>query len=73
LKLRIQDLELLIKKHKEKIVNAYLSFAPEKELLKKLVETHLIITKFRKNETPFAQYEEELTEYKKSALNSKAN
>jgi len=40
LELRIQELVKLIQKEKEKIVQAYLHFAPEKELLRKLIISH---------------------------------
>ncbi|CAI2171907.1 3189_t:CDS:2 [Funneliformis geosporum] len=65
----------LIKQQKKKIVQAYLRFNPEKELLRKLIEAHLQITKWRKKEAPLTEYETELTEYKKirSDLKSKLN
>ncbi|CAG8657614.1 7843_t:CDS:1, partial [Scutellospora calospora] len=48
LDIQIQELTNLIKKLKEKIVNAYIYFAPEKELLQKLIIAHLEFTKAKK-------------------------
>ncbi|CAJ0890170.1 10202_t:CDS:2 [Entrophospora sp. SA101] len=55
---RIKELESLIKKHKEKIVAAFLRFAPAKELLRELIVTHLEYTKFKKQESDSLEYDE---------------
>ncbi|CAG8596642.1 1769_t:CDS:10, partial [Racocetra persica] len=50
LALRIQELECLIRKQKEKIVDAYSLFAPEKNLLQKLIMAQLEFTKVSRQE-----------------------
>jgi len=48
----INELTTLIKNQKEKIIQAYLRFAPCKELLKKLITTHLEYTKAKQQKRP---------------------
>ncbi|MCE8163376.1 MAG: protein kinase [Candidatus Moeniiplasma glomeromycotorum] len=62
LELHIQELTHLIKKHKEKIVNAYLYFASEKELLQELVKSYLEFAKLKKQETNSDDYGDQCEE-----------
>src|SRR5205823_628716 len=60
---QIEELNNLIKKQKEKIVQAFLRFAPEKELLKELIKTHLEFTELKKQESDSPNYDESCERY----------
>jgi hypothetical protein len=49
---QIQELTNLIKKQKEKVVNAYLIFHSKKELAKDLINSYLEYTNSKKRELP---------------------
>jgi len=52
LELRVQELTNLIKQQKEKIVNSYLCFSSEKELLKELIKAYLELIRAKKQKLP---------------------
>lgn len=52
LQFQVQELTDLIKKQKEKILEAYIYFAPEKELLQGLIKVHLEYSKAKKQKLP---------------------
>jgi len=62
---RIQMLTNLIKKQKEKIIQAYLCFASknERELLQELVTNYLEFIKFKKQEIDSSDYYDKCNEY----------
>ncbi|RHZ36200.1 hypothetical protein [endosymbiont GvMRE of Glomus versiforme] len=67
---RVQELTNSIKMQKEKIIDAFLNFFPEKDLLQELIKTHLEFSKAKKQNLPatrklrkeFNQLYEELEE-----------
>jgi len=65
LEARVQELINLIKDQKQKIVNAFTRLLPGKELLQKLIEVHLELTRIKKQETDSSDYNEQCEEYEK--------
>jgi hypothetical protein len=55
----IKILTSLIKKQKEKIVEVYLKFAPEKELLRKLINARLEYAKARKQKISLVKFRQQ--------------
>src|ERR1043165_5064758 len=60
---QIEGLKTLIKKQKEKIIQAFLHFAPEQDLLQELITTHLEFAELKKQESNSPNYDEQCGEY----------
>lgn len=60
---QIAELNNLIKKQKEKIVQAFLRFAPEQDLLQELIIAHLEFTELKKQKSNSPNYDEKCEEY----------
>jgi hypothetical protein len=71
LELQIQELTNLIKKQKERIVNAYLYFPPEKELLQELIKTYLKFTKLKSKKIYPNEHDNQYEEYEEKYRNIK--
>jgi len=63
LELRINELTNLIKNQKTKIISTFLRLLPEKELVQKLITTHLEFIGFKKQAIDSEDYGEEKWEY----------
>jgi hypothetical protein len=68
---RVWELTDLNKQQKEKIINAFLRLSPEKDLLQKLIKTHLEFTEFKKKEANSSDYEERCDGYEDNYRNVK--
>lgn len=63
LQVRIEELTNSIKQQKDKIVDAYLYFCSEKELLRRLINTYLEFLNFKKQGTNSPNYYDKCEEY----------
>lgn len=59
---KIEELSNLIKKQKEKIIDAYLYFAPEKILLRELISIHIEFSKTKREQSPVGKIREQFNE-----------
>ncbi|WNE39993.1 MAG: hypothetical protein GBAus27B_000060 [Mycoplasmataceae bacterium] len=71
LRIHIQELIKHVEEQKEKIINAYLKFAPEKELLKEIINLQLEFARFKKNHNDLYEYDEECEEYEEKVRDFK--
>jgi len=62
---RVQELTNLIKNQKEKIINVFLRFLPEKELIQQLIKTHLEFIRYKSQGANDSDYSEKKREYER--------